>query len=77
MALSGFVIMFHSDDYIPLLLPCFDIPMSLGHMVQWIAPIDDRGDLPGFNELIQKKQVLILQYRNMRAPLLTHERDPD
>jgi len=69
--------MFHSDDHIPLLVSCFYISVSLGHLFQRIAPIDDRYDLPGFDELVQKNQVLILRYRTMRAPLPAQNRDPD
>jgi len=29
--------MFHSDDYISLFVPFFDIPVSLGHLFQQIA----------------------------------------
>jgi hypothetical protein len=35
----------HSYDYLPLLVPIFDIPMSLGNFIQWIASIDNRSYL--------------------------------
>ena len=40
--LLGFVVMFHSYDYISLFVPFFDIPVSLGSLFQWIVSINDR-----------------------------------
>ena len=54
-ALSGFVVMFHSDDYIPLLVPCFDIPVSLGSLFQRIASIYDRFYLSRLNKLFEEE----------------------
>ena len=39
------VILHHSYDDIPLLVPCFNISMSLGYLLHRIASIDDRFDL--------------------------------
>jgi len=41
-ALLGIVNMFHSDDYIPLFVSFFDIPVSLDNLFQRIASIYDR-----------------------------------
>jgi hypothetical protein len=41
-ALSGFVIMFKSDDYIALFVPFFDVPVGLSDFFQRIASINDR-----------------------------------
>ena len=49
--LLGFVVMFHSDDYIPLLVSFIDIPVSLDNLLQRIASIDDRFYLPRLNQL--------------------------
>ena len=40
--LLSFVVMSHSDDYISLFAPFFDIPVSLSNLFQRIASIDDR-----------------------------------
>ena len=66
-ALSGFVVIFHSDDYIPLLVPCFDIPVSLGHLVQRIAPIDDRFDLSRLDKLADEGKILCLSARRSQT----------
>ncbi len=38
----GLRLMFHGDDHVSLLVSLLDIPMSLGDLLQRIAPIDDR-----------------------------------
>jgi len=53
-ALSGFVIMFHSYDYIPLFVPFFDISVSLDNLFQRIASIYDRFYLPRLNKLFEE-----------------------
>ena len=35
-------VLFHSDDDISLFVSCFDIPVSLDHLLKWIASINDR-----------------------------------
>jgi hypothetical protein len=52
-ALSGFVAMFHSDNHISLFVSLFNIAVRLGHMFQWITPIDDRFYLPCLNQLLR------------------------
>jgi hypothetical protein len=52
--LLGFVIMFHSDDYISLFAPCFDIPVCLGNLFQRIASIYDRFYLSRLNKLFDE-----------------------
>jgi hypothetical protein len=34
-----------------------DILMSFGNLLQWIAPIDDRFQLPRFDELLEEEEV--------------------
>ncbi len=46
--------MHQGDDYIPLLLSRFDIPVSLGCLLQRIASIDDRFDLPRLDQLFEE-----------------------
>ena len=41
-ALFGFVVLDHSNDYIPFFVPFFDIPVSLDNLLQRIASINDR-----------------------------------
>ena len=41
-ALLGFVVMFHSDDYISLFVSFINIPVSLNNLFQRIASIYDR-----------------------------------
>jgi len=41
--------MLNSDDYISLIVPYFDIPVSLDRLFQRKATIDDRFDLPRIN----------------------------
>ena len=45
----GLAIVPHSDDYISLFVPLFDIPMSLDNVLQRIASINDRFYLPRLN----------------------------
>jgi len=54
-ALSDFVILFQSYDYISLFVSCFDIPVSLGNLFQRIASIDDRFYFPRLNKLFEEK----------------------
>ena len=53
--LSGFVIMFHSYDDTSPFLSCFDIPMSLGSLIQRIASIYDRFYLSRLNKLFEEE----------------------
>ena len=41
----------HENHYISLLVPCVDIPVSLGSLFQWVAAIDDRFYLSRLNQL--------------------------
>jgi hypothetical protein len=44
----------HSDDDISPFVALFDIPVSLGSLRHREAPIDDRFDLPRFNQFFDK-----------------------
>src|SRR5512136_2904198 len=43
----------HRDDDISLLVSCFDISVSLGHLFKRIAPINNRFCLPCLNQLFE------------------------
>jgi hypothetical protein len=45
----------HSDDNISLFVSLFNILVRLGHLFQWITPIDDRFYLPCFNQLFEEE----------------------
>jgi hypothetical protein len=53
-ALSGFVVMFHSDDYISLFVPFVDIPVSVSSLFQGIASINDRFYLSRLNRTFRE-----------------------
>ena len=59
-AQSGFVIMLHSYDHIPLFVPCFDVPVSLGSLFQRIASVYNRLYLSRLNELFEVNQIFSL-----------------
>ncbi len=48
-----FVIFFHSDDYISLFVPFFDIPVRLDDLFQRIESINDRFYLSRFNQFFE------------------------
>ncbi len=73
-ALLGFAIMFHGDDDFASGVSLCCITHSLRGLAQRVRSVDDRSDLPGFNKLLQKNQVLILRHRHKHASLLAHER---
>ena len=52
-ALSGFVVMFHSYDYIALFMPFIDILVSLDNLFQRIASVNDRFYLPRLSEFFE------------------------
>jgi hypothetical protein len=56
-ALSDFVIIFHSYDYVSLLAPRFDIPVSLGDLLQRVPSIYDRSYLSRLNKPSEENQV--------------------
>ena len=54
-ALSGFVIMLHSYDYMSLFVSFFNIPVSLDNLFQWIGSIYDRFQLAILNKPSEEK----------------------
>ena len=39
----------HGDDYVAALVPFLDVRVGLDDLLQRIAPVDDRPDLPGLD----------------------------
>ena len=50
---SIFVVLFHSDDDIPLFVSFVDIPVSFDNVCQRITSINDRFYLSRFNEFFE------------------------
>ena len=50
------------------------VPESFRHVAQGVAPIEDRGDLSGFNELLQNSEVLSVVPHDEDTHPLAHER---
>lgn len=42
-------LVFHSHRDIALLVALIDVPMGVGHLLERVAPINDRFELSGFN----------------------------
>jgi hypothetical protein len=47
----------HRHDHIALLVPAVDVPVRLGHLLQPVAPVDDRPDRLRLGQLPQQGQV--------------------
>src|SRR3954452_19645088 len=45
------------NDQFSARVPGFEVPYSLRHFAQLVAPVYDRSHLPGFNEILQYQQV--------------------
>src|SRR6266545_6524077 len=68
--------MSHGYDDVPLLVSLFDIPMSLGNFLQWIASVDDGPQLPRLDELLQEDEVCRLRICNPADHSLTSDCRP-
>ena len=55
---SGFAL--HGDDDILSVVSLFQIPDCLGDLAQRVRPVADRCDLPGFDELLEDDQMLLV-----------------
>ena len=53
----GIIVMFYSYNYVPLFVPCFDIPVSLNNLFQRIASVYNRFQLSRFNKLLKENQI--------------------
>jgi hypothetical protein len=56
----GVIVLFHRDDDIALFVPLVNIPVSLDHLLQWIASINDWLYLPRFNEFCEVPEIFRL-----------------
>ncbi len=71
--LSGLAIMLHSYDYISPCVPFFDIPVSLGSLLQWIASTDDRFIVSRLNMLSEDNHIFrVLAYYSKYKFLATY-----
>jgi hypothetical protein len=50
--------------------------MAWGGLGQQVRPVDDRCELPGFDELLEEDKVLVVLPGDERAQLLVHEPGP-
>jgi hypothetical protein len=50
----GAVAMFHSDDDMSLLVPLFDVAVSLDNLLQRITPVNDRSYLSRLNKFLEE-----------------------
>src|SRR5215210_3279492 len=64
----------HGDDDFSSRVPFYQIPDGLGDLAQRVGSVDDRCDLPGFDELLEDDQILVVLLVDERAQLLAHER---
>ena len=51
---SGDAFLFHCDDYLSSGVSRFDVTVRLGNLLQRIASINDRSNLPRLDELFEK-----------------------
>src|SRR6266487_5964683 len=56
---SGLAVAANREDDVPGLLLRFDVPSRLDHVLQRVAPIDDRPILPRLDELLEEEDVLL------------------
>jgi hypothetical protein len=50
------------------------VPQRIGHVAQCVAPLEDRGNLAGFDKLLQNRQVLSVVPHDEHTHPLAHER---
>ena len=56
----GVLVLLHRDDDIALFVSLVNIPVSLDHLLQWIASINNGFDLPRFNEIVEVDEIFSL-----------------
>src|SRR3972149_6775529 len=69
----GFLPTLHGDDDLSSSVSLSKVPYRFGNLTQRVLPVNDRLDLPGFQELLQKSQVLLAALRDKRNQLLPHK----
>ena len=62
--------MFNGYYHFPPRVSFFKISESFGHVAQWIAPIYDGYDFPGFKKISQENQILFPYPRDKETRLL-------
>src|SRR6266487_2593829 len=77
-ACSGPAVAAHGEDDVSCLLLRFHVPGRLDHVLQRVAPIDDRPVSPGLDELLEEEDVLFRVSRWDREPhfLVSDPRGP-
>ena len=63
----------HGDDDLAACAAFSHVPDGVGDVAQRVGPVDDRRDLPGFDELLEDHQVPVVLPRDERAQLLPDE----
>jgi hypothetical protein len=63
----------HGDVDFPSGVALLHVPDGLGGLAQRVGPVDGRGDLPGFDELLEDEHVLVVLLGDQRRQLLVHE----
>src|SRR5665811_1871460 len=63
----------HRDNDLSLSVSLFQIPDGFGNLAQRVRPVDDRRDLPRFDELLQELQIVLARLADERLDPLTHE----
>ena len=48
----------HGNDHVSFLVPLLDVRVGLDDLLQRVAPVDDRPDLPGLDEFLEEDKVL-------------------
>src|SRR5918998_4663120 len=62
------------DEDFSFSVSSFQIPHGFGDLGERVGTVDDRCDLPGFDELLEDQHVLVVLLVDERAQLLTHQR---
>src|SRR5215210_1371463 len=64
----------HGDDNFSLSVSLLQKTDGLGDLAKWVRPVDDRCDLPRFDEFFEDDHVLVVLLGDERPQLLAHER---
>ncbi len=64
----------HGDDEFTLSVSLLQIPDGLWNLGERVHPVDDWGELAGFDEILEDDHVLVVLRGHARAQLLAHER---
>ena len=64
----------HGDDEFTLSVSLLQIPDGLWNLGERVRPVDDWGELAGFDEILEDDHVLVVLLADECAQLLAHER---